>query len=89
MKLNHPGNGAAEVRLVVIAEYAWRVTRLRPYDDQACARRRALISVRANQACPNDAAAERAVNEVWESCFNDTRPFDEVRVSLCFACCIV
>ncbi|KAI9452334.1 metalloprotease ATP23 [Russula earlei] len=34
---------------------------------QACVRRRAVLST-----------AERAVNEVWESCFNDTRPFDEV-----------
>lgn len=42
-------------------------------------RRRAIESVKANPACPNEAAAERAVNEVWESCFNDTRPFDEVR----------
>ena len=41
-------------------------------------RRRAILSVRANLACPDDATAERAVNEVWESCFNDTRPFDEV-----------
>lgn len=39
-----------------------------------------MLSVRANAACPNDAAAERAVNEVWDSCFNDTRPFDEVSV---------
>jgi Peptidase M76 family len=46
---------------------------------QACVRRRAIDSVTANAACPNEAAAERAVNEVWESCFNDTRPFDEVR----------
>lgn len=45
---------------------------------QECVRRRAVISVRNNPACPDDAAAERAVNEVWESCFNDTRPFDEV-----------
>lgn len=22
--------------------------------------------------------AEKAVNEVWDSCFQDTRPFDEV-----------
>ncbi|PPQ69662.1 hypothetical protein CVT26_001531 [Gymnopilus dilepis] len=44
---------------------------------QACVRRRAVESVTANPACPNEAAAERAVNEVWESCFNDTRPFDE------------
>lgn len=45
---------------------------------QACVRRRAVMSVRANPACPDDATAERAVNEVWESCFNDTRPFDEI-----------
>ena len=37
-----------------------------------------MLSVRANPACPDQATAERAVNEVWESCFNDTRPFDEV-----------
>lgn len=45
---------------------------------QTCVRRRAILSVRANPACPDDATAERAVNEVWESCFNDTRPFDEI-----------
>ncbi|EDR01116.1 uncharacterized protein LACBIDRAFT_147820, partial [Laccaria bicolor S238N-H82] len=45
---------------------------------QACVRRRSVDSVAANPACPNEAAAERAVNEVWDSCFNDTRPFDEV-----------
>jgi inner membrane protease ATP23 len=46
--------------------------------EQACVRRRAILSVRANPMCPDEAAAERAVNEVWESCFGDTRPFDEV-----------
>ena len=45
---------------------------------KVCVRRRAIESVVANPACPSEAAAERAVNEVWESCFNDTRPFDEV-----------
>ena len=45
---------------------------------QECVRRRAILAVRANPACPDQASAERAVNEVWESCFNDTRPFDEV-----------
>ncbi|KAI0347986.1 metalloprotease ATP23 [Trametopsis cervina] len=45
---------------------------------QACVRRRAVVSVRANPNCPDAATAERAVNEVWESCFNDTRPFDEI-----------
>jgi mitochondrial inner membrane protease ATP23 len=41
------------------------------------------MSVAGNPACPDKAAAERAVNEVWESCFNDTRPFDEVRTCSC------
>ena len=59
------------------------------YASQACVRRRALISVRANPACPNDEAAERAVNEVWESCFNDTRPFDEVRVLISVIRCVL
>jgi hypothetical protein len=45
---------------------------------QECVRRRAVLSVRANPACPDEATAQRAVNEVWESCFSDTRPFDEV-----------
>ncbi|THH09820.1 hypothetical protein EW146_g8565 [Bondarzewia mesenterica] len=45
---------------------------------QTCVRRRAILSVLANPACPDEATAERAVNEVWESCFNDTRPFDEM-----------
>jgi len=45
---------------------------------QTCVRRRAIVSVMANPACPNESTAERAVNEVWESCFADTRPFDEI-----------
>ncbi|EMD42310.1 hypothetical protein CERSUDRAFT_110830 [Gelatoporia subvermispora B] len=45
---------------------------------QACVRRRAIMSVRQHPACPDDVTAERVVNEVWESCFNDTRPFDEI-----------
>ena len=50
---------------------------------QACIRRRAILSAGANSACPDAASAERAVNEIWESYFSDTRPFDEVRVSPC------
>ncbi len=41
-----------------------------------------MLSVKANTACPDEAAAEKAVNEVWESCFKDTRPFDEVGFAL-------
>ena len=39
------------------------------------------MSVMANPNCPDKESAERAVNEVWGSCFNDTRPFDEVRLT--------
>jgi len=45
---------------------------------QECTRRRAVLSVRANPACKDDATAERVVSDVWDSCFNDTRPFDEI-----------
>ena len=37
-----------------------------------------MLSVAANPACPDVETAEKAVNEVWDSCFPDTRPFDEV-----------
>lgn len=46
--------------------------------SQVCVRRRAILSVAANPNCPSREAAEKAVNEVWESCWSDTRPFDEV-----------
>jgi len=51
---------------------------------QACIHRRAILSACANSACPDAASAERAVNEIWESCFSDTRLFDEVHVSPCW-----
>jgi inner membrane protease ATP23 len=48
---------------------------------QECVRRRAVRSVMARPQCQGeggDLKAVRAVNEVWESCFRDTRPFDEI-----------
>jgi mitochondrial inner membrane protease ATP23 len=45
---------------------------------QECVRRRAAISVANRPACKDDVQAVRVVNEVWDSCFNDTRPFDEI-----------
>ncbi|GAA5913282.1 putative metalloprotease [Sporobolomyces salmoneus] len=45
---------------------------------QACVRRRAILSVTANPNCKSREQAEQVVNEVWESCWPDTRPFDEV-----------
>lgn len=43
-------------------------------------RRRAILSVAANPNCKSKEEAEKAVNEVWESCIADTRPFDEVSI---------
>jgi inner membrane protease ATP23 len=28
--------------------------------------------------CKDDVQAAKVVNEVWDSCFADTRPFDEI-----------
>lgn len=76
----HFGEGCfPEKRVFVNERGSLTVTIIASLSFQACVRRRAVLSVRANPACPDEATAERAVNEVWESCFNDTRPFDEVR----------
>ncbi|SPO32814.1 probable Mitochondrial inner membrane protease ATP23 [Ustilago trichophora] len=49
---------------------------------QNCVKRRAVLSILANPACAGDSdKAQRTVDEVFESCFGDTRPFDEVRVA--------
>lgn len=45
---------------------------------QACVKRRAILSVQANPCCQKPGEAENAVNQVFDSCFSDTRPFDEV-----------
>ncbi|KAK4689003.1 hypothetical protein P7C73_g1106, partial [Tremellales sp. Uapishka_1] len=45
---------------------------------QTCVKRRAVLSVMANPGCDSQEMAEKTVNEVWESCFKDTRPFDEI-----------
>ncbi|KAI1324876.1 peptidase M76 family-domain-containing protein [Xylariaceae sp. FL0255] len=45
---------------------------------QDCVRRRAVKSVMARPACKDDVQAVKVVNSVWDSCFSDTRPFDEV-----------
>ncbi|KAK4520201.1 uncharacterized protein ATC70_008332 [Mucor velutinosus] len=45
---------------------------------QACVKRRAIISVTQNPNCKDKEEAERAVSSVFESCFADTRPFDEI-----------
>jgi hypothetical protein len=45
---------------------------------QNCVRARAVRSVMARPSCKDDVQAVKVVNEVWDSCFADTRPFDEI-----------
>lgn len=46
---------------------------------ERCVRRRTIQSMMSNPHGPKDeATANRVVDEVWKSCYNDTRPFDEV-----------
>ncbi|KAG6017072.1 Mitochondrial inner membrane protease atp23 [Claviceps lovelessii] len=52
----------------------WSITQ----QFQNCVRRRAIQSVMARPRCKDDVHAAKVVNEVWDSCFADTRPFDEV-----------
>lgn len=52
----------------------WKLTQ----QHQECVRRRATLSVMGRQSCKDDKQAAKAVNEVWDSCFADTRPFDEI-----------
>ncbi len=52
----------------------WKVTR----QFQECVKRRAVLSLMGRPACRDDAHAAQLVNDVWDSCFTDTRPFDEI-----------
>lgn len=52
----------------------WDFTR----QHQACVRRRATLSVRNHPKCRDDDEAARVVNQVFDSCFADTRPFREI-----------
>ncbi|SPO02798.1 related to Ku70-binding protein [Cephalotrichum gorgonifer] len=52
----------------------WKVTQ----QFQNCVRSRAIMSVLNRPGCKDEAHASRIVNEVWNSCYSDTRPFDEV-----------
>ncbi|CAN8097505.1 unnamed protein product [Discula destructiva] len=52
----------------------WKVTE----QFQNCVRRRAVQSMMARPWVKDGVQAVKTVNEVWDSCFSDTRPFDEV-----------
>ncbi|KAJ1672908.1 Mitochondrial inner membrane protease atp23, partial [Spiromyces aspiralis] len=45
---------------------------------QKCVKRRAILSILNNPSCKSKEDAERAVNKVFNSCFTDTRPFEEI-----------
>lgn len=45
---------------------------------QECVKRRAILSVEANPNCKDKEQATKVVEEVWDSCFNDTRPFEQI-----------
>ncbi|KAI9719349.1 MAG: Mitochondrial inner membrane protease atp23 [Chrysothrix sp. TS-e1954] len=45
---------------------------------QDCVREKAVRSVMARPFCKDDLEAVKVVNSAWESCFSDTRPFDEI-----------
>ena len=52
----------------------WKVNK--GYQD--CVRRRAELSMASRPAVKDDVHAAQVVNDVWDSCLTDTRPFDEV-----------
>jgi inner membrane protease ATP23 len=52
----------------------WKLTQ----QLQECVRRRATLSLMARPGVKDDVHAAKIINEVWDSCFNDTRPFDEI-----------
>ncbi|VVA96319.1 unnamed protein product [Arabis nemorensis] len=43
--------------------------------EQECIKRRVLKSLRGNPHC-SDIAAKDAMEAVWDTCYNDTKPFD-------------
>ena len=45
---------------------------------QACARRRAALSVAMNPSCSAPGRAAAAVDAVFDACFADTAPFDRI-----------
>ncbi|KAH6662874.1 mitochondrial inner membrane protease atp23 [Halenospora varia] len=52
----------------------WTLTQ----QHQNCVRKRAVQSVMNRPSCKDDVQAVKVVNEVWDSCFADTRPFDDI-----------
>ncbi|QPG76021.1 hypothetical protein FOA43_003407 [Brettanomyces nanus] len=45
---------------------------------QRCVKRKAILSVMGHPACKSKEQAEQVVDEVFRSCFNDTRPYESI-----------
>ncbi|KAI9791078.1 MAG: Mitochondrial inner membrane protease atp23 [Peltula sp. TS41687] len=61
-----------------VQEFFTRAQRKVTQQHQECVRRKAALAVRAHPSCQSDVQAVKMVNQVWDSCFADTRPFDEI-----------
>jgi len=56
----------------------WKRTYLRwAKQHPECVKRRALLSIQMNPNC-SGGAGQAAIDEVWESCYNDLEPFGSV-----------
>ena len=79
-------HACTEIRASMLSgECAWSYEFFRKFSTfkmfggfKDCVRRRAALSVSYNPVCKSPEMAEKAVDEVWNSCFGDTRPFDDV-----------
>jgi inner membrane protease ATP23 len=45
---------------------------------QVCVKRRAILSLKENPKFAGPGIAKEAVNRVWDRCFNDKAPFDDI-----------
>ena len=45
---------------------------------QNCVRQRAVLSMMSRARVKDDVQAAKLVNSAWDSCFRDTRPFDDI-----------
>ncbi|KAL6938868.1 hypothetical protein ACO0OL_000488 [Hanseniaspora opuntiae] len=79
-------HACTEIRASMLSgECAWSYEFFRKFSTfkmfggfKDCVKRRAVLSVSYNPVCKSKEMAEKAVDEVWNSCFGDTRPFDDV-----------
>lgn len=67
-------SGECRMMNQIVKNGIWKFTK----GHQACVKRRAALSVLNHPKCKDKEMADEVVNQVFESCFNDTRPFEEI-----------